>query len=408
MTDTDTDTPTDTPTDAPPPADDAAVRQPPLVRRRRGRLLAGVAMGIARHLHVDVTLVRIGFVVLAFTGGAGIIAYVAGWVLLPEEADDATAPPPRWEQRGASFWVGVVLLVIASVVLVEHTTPFGHGVGTPLVLIAVGVALWKVSQDRADRDRDGVPVSDTTAPAPPDGDAVAATAPIPAVAAPPSPAPPAPTWTPPPSRPRSVLGRLTVALALAAVGVGAALDQAGELSFTLADALTTALAVVGLGLVVGTWFGRARGLIAVGLLLLPVVVAAHVLEDADVPFRAGAGDRFHHVAAPGDLAPRYELGAGLLQLDLTMLDAPGDDLATDVRLGAGEVELLVREGTGVVVDADVGYGAMDLPEGEVFGPQLHDRVVLTAADGGPTVHFDVRVGVGALSVRVIPASEVSP
>jgi len=48
-------------------------------------MLGGVAAGIARYLHVDVTVVRIVFAVLAIMGGAGIPIYLAGWLLIPEE-----------------------------------------------------------------------------------------------------------------------------------------------------------------------------------------------------------------------------------------------------------------------------------------------------------------------------------
>jgi phage shock protein PspC (stress-responsive transcriptional regulator) len=56
-----------------------------LYRPAEGRMIAGVAGGIARYLDVDVTLVRIVLVVLAFIGGAGLPLYVAGWLLMPDE-----------------------------------------------------------------------------------------------------------------------------------------------------------------------------------------------------------------------------------------------------------------------------------------------------------------------------------
>ena len=56
-----------------------------LRRPADGRMLAGVAAGIARYLDVDVTIVRIVFVVLGFLGGAALPLYVAGWLLIPEE-----------------------------------------------------------------------------------------------------------------------------------------------------------------------------------------------------------------------------------------------------------------------------------------------------------------------------------
>jgi phage shock protein C len=56
-----------------------------LRRPTSGRMLAGVAAGIARYLDVDVNLVRIVFVVLACVGGAALPLYAAGWLLIPEE-----------------------------------------------------------------------------------------------------------------------------------------------------------------------------------------------------------------------------------------------------------------------------------------------------------------------------------
>lgn len=57
----------------------------PLRRPYHGRILAGVAAGIAEYLAVDVSVVRIGFVVLSLLGGLGIPAYIAGWLLVPDE-----------------------------------------------------------------------------------------------------------------------------------------------------------------------------------------------------------------------------------------------------------------------------------------------------------------------------------
>jgi phage shock protein PspC (stress-responsive transcriptional regulator) len=62
--------------------------RPPLRRPAVGRMLAGVAAGAADYLDVDVTIVRIALVVLTFFGGVGIAAYVAGWLLIPEEGSD--------------------------------------------------------------------------------------------------------------------------------------------------------------------------------------------------------------------------------------------------------------------------------------------------------------------------------
>ena len=68
------------------PAD--PIGRPPLRRAYQGRLLAGVCAGLADYLAIDVTLIRVAFVVLTFLGGAGVPAYLACLLLIPEEGSD--------------------------------------------------------------------------------------------------------------------------------------------------------------------------------------------------------------------------------------------------------------------------------------------------------------------------------
>jgi phage shock protein PspC (stress-responsive transcriptional regulator) len=76
-------------------------RRQPIRRPLRGRMVAGVAAGLARHFNVDVTIVRIAFAaltIIGFTGlpffGAlplylgGIPLYLACWLLIPEEGSE--------------------------------------------------------------------------------------------------------------------------------------------------------------------------------------------------------------------------------------------------------------------------------------------------------------------------------
>ena len=57
-----------------------------LVRPTEGRMLFGVCAGLANYLKVDATIIRLAFVVLALvTAGVAVVAYLAGWLLIPEE-----------------------------------------------------------------------------------------------------------------------------------------------------------------------------------------------------------------------------------------------------------------------------------------------------------------------------------
>jgi phage shock protein C len=51
-------------------------------------MLAGVCAGIADYVGVDPTIIRVAFAVFTFIGGAGIPAYLACLLLIPEEGSD--------------------------------------------------------------------------------------------------------------------------------------------------------------------------------------------------------------------------------------------------------------------------------------------------------------------------------
>jgi len=55
-----------------------------LVRPRAGRKVAGVCLGFAEYFDLDVTLIRVAWI-LCLLGGFGVLAYVVAWVVMPEE-----------------------------------------------------------------------------------------------------------------------------------------------------------------------------------------------------------------------------------------------------------------------------------------------------------------------------------
>jgi phage shock protein C len=63
----------------------AVVYRKRLMRPRGGRFIAGVCQGVAEYFDLDVTLVRIVWVLTAIFGGGGFIAYLIGWVVMPQE-----------------------------------------------------------------------------------------------------------------------------------------------------------------------------------------------------------------------------------------------------------------------------------------------------------------------------------
>ena len=65
-----------------------------LMRSRTDRKVAGVCAGFAEYFDLDVTLVRVLWLIVALFGGGGIIAYVIAWIVMPEEPEVVPAAPP--------------------------------------------------------------------------------------------------------------------------------------------------------------------------------------------------------------------------------------------------------------------------------------------------------------------------
>lgn len=73
-----------------------------LLRPRNGRKIAGVCQAFAEYFDLDVSLIRVAWVVCVLCGGIGLIAYIVAWIIIPEEPYQLLAPsaqpdsaPPR-------------------------------------------------------------------------------------------------------------------------------------------------------------------------------------------------------------------------------------------------------------------------------------------------------------------------
>jgi phage shock protein PspC (stress-responsive transcriptional regulator) len=470
----------------PPPA--GGDQRPPLVRPRDGRLIAGVAAGLADHLGMDVAIVRILIVVLTVvTSGVGLLAYVAAWILVPEVGADGRPAAAsvdvsqRVRDRDPMFWVGVGVIVLGALLLINRPGgglfPFwlrpSTGLLVPLVLIGFGVALWvatdqrrpsppatpstggpagqppvwaptsssatppaaaptapaavdptdlpttrsepTVNEPRAPgEDRDTVtlpfderPASETQPITPPPG---GGTPPVGAGDVPPPTTPPTDrgwgggdNWSPPPAPARSgsLLTRVTLGLTLLTAGVLWLLDVADVIAISPASILAASLLVIGLGLLVGAVVGRGRGLIGVGLVLLPLVLLAELVSP--MAFTAGdvrqaVGEQRIVVTSSDDLEGSYQLGAGQLTLDLRDVVVEGtEDLR--VQVGFGEIVVIVPEDVDVEVTGQLAGGEL-VAFGRTSSGLGVDRTIRDEVDD-PTglLRIEVQVAFGQATVR---------
>ncbi|HET6442992.1 MAG TPA: PspC domain-containing protein [candidate division Zixibacteria bacterium] len=65
-----------------------------LYRTQEDRMIAGVCTGLAAYFNIDVTLIRVIFVVLALLGG-GILLYLLLWIFIPDQPDGSAESEPE-------------------------------------------------------------------------------------------------------------------------------------------------------------------------------------------------------------------------------------------------------------------------------------------------------------------------
>jgi len=118
-----------------------------LRRDRDAGWLGGVAAGIARRYGVDVSLVRLAFVVATAAGGFGIAAYALGWLFIPSGDSGAARRGIPTGRAAVEVALGTGLLLLAVLLTFRALGLwFSDAVVWPLVLIASGGALlWRQS-----------------------------------------------------------------------------------------------------------------------------------------------------------------------------------------------------------------------------------------------------------------------
>jgi signal transduction histidine kinase/phage shock protein PspC (stress-responsive transcriptional regulator) len=122
-------------------------QRPTLYRRARGRMLAGVAGGIADHLGVPVKVVRVVFVALLLPNGVGAVLYAVFWGLLhvdPRDTEGGTAPRGDLGKLIGFLVAGLACIIALAVAHVPGTYAVVWCVG----IVAVGaVVIWRRADD---------------------------------------------------------------------------------------------------------------------------------------------------------------------------------------------------------------------------------------------------------------------
>lgn len=121
----------------------------PIPRRSAtDRKLGGVAGGLARAWRIDPILLRVAFVVLALFGGAGVLLYCAGWLVMRGDGDDVSAIEALLG-RGRSSVSPLLAIVLVVIGLGSVGAVFGGFRGWPFAPIVIGaIVVGVIAQHR--------------------------------------------------------------------------------------------------------------------------------------------------------------------------------------------------------------------------------------------------------------------
>jgi phage shock protein PspC (stress-responsive transcriptional regulator) len=341
-------------------------------------MLGGVCGGLGAYFDVNPAFYRIGFVLLALLGGAGIVIYGACLLVIPNEgeAESIATEALRNHRRRPAMLIGLVLVAVAGIALLSHVDlHLGNDV-LWVVVLGVGAAIL-LSERRGGRAATPLPPPPPGEPGAPDASAAAP---------PPGPAPaPAPVKRGP-SPFLLALGGLVIAGGILGVLAAAGVDV------PWAIALGAAAVAVGIGVVAGAVNRRRVGALAIlGILLAFAAILAGTIH---LHLDDGVGDHTYAPTTTADLKRDYRLGLGNLTVDLSKLAVEPGLTRVQAHLGAGDLQVVVPPEVHVRVVGHADWGQVRILGRNDNG---HDVTTTVGSTGAP-LEIDAHVGAGQIEV----------
>jgi phage shock protein PspC (stress-responsive transcriptional regulator) len=423
--------------------------------------LTGLCGGVAQHWGIDPVLVRVGWALLALSGGIGLVLYLAGWLLIPVEGSDKALVDDlfgesvrRWPRE---LWITlVVVATLAMCTVFGSLSPFTIA---PAIVIAViwYFGFYKGRQSKTDTaptptvDAGPEPARPSESqfvryPGPPTAFTEAAEAwqrrveehlsraPAEGPTSPPDgwPSPPPanqsqPAPDPEPAEHTAFLAepdpvglyvetlpaaapvkmsdaksakrlRMVSLIVLGLTLSGLGVAQALGAAIPLASYLAAALLVIGVTLVIATWLGKARGLLPVGAVLAVAVLIVTTAGSAlEVPMSTS---RAYTTLAELPAAGDSE-DFGKLSVDLSQL-AVATDASYTAHIDLGRLEVTVPKDANVVVNYSADMGAVRAYGNEVQGgSELTGQIPdpRPGRPGEPTLTLNLSVDAGNIQVQ---------
>jgi phage shock protein PspC (stress-responsive transcriptional regulator) len=416
-----------------------------LPRTREGRVVTGVCAGLGRYTGIDPLIFRVGFALLVMANGIGIPLYVGAALLMPDEQPDSSAAAPSVAEQllRRRFDGDTTLTILGGLLSLGVLLNFtGGGSQGPLTVIPVCALVLLVAHSRgvnfAELARtlperlQGRPL-DTPVPPPAPAPATAA-APVRPVSfdkgtgdkntgLPPGMIDLATLGTgsmgrtvPPPApfathvRPSasvsscgsSVLTSVTLLVAMMAVAAMIPATVGHPPNNAVQIGTATGLAVVGLGLVIGSMYGRGRGLVACGTVLSLGLVTTSVIAEAPVNGRFGDVEWRPIDATRSEQFYKIAVGSGRLDLTALPLD-PGQRIKVNAEITLGELQVKVPRTARIDLHVRAGLGDATVERRVTSGPNAKVNELLepeSRPKNPPVIELHVRGRIGNVEVSL--------
>jgi phage shock protein PspC (stress-responsive transcriptional regulator) len=382
-----------------------------LTRRKNGRLIAGVAGGLADYtgtpvawwrwtfivvavfgwlgflvltppvMHRDDSVARLGFLVVLFAGGIAEWIYLALWILVPRVDRPRPATfSERLETRSGRIGLGLAIFAAGLVGL--WLGLWGGAVAVASLLIGAGVAIFRRGGEVEPADE---PVSWNAGP---EASAVLqgeSTREMPVTA----------QRRPRVRKERSKLGWLSLGLAFVVGGLVWLLDASGTTHLSASQMIAAPVVVLAIGLLVGSVYGHAKWTFLFALLLVPAMIIAGAIG---MPLTGTYANRVVHPTSGSELQSSYVLTGGEIDFDLTNLPPGAKPAPVHAAIGVGQIRVMTSPCVPVDITAAVNAGSIELSGGQGHSRGGFSATGVYRTKGTNPLVMDLRAGIGEIDV----------
>ncbi len=357
-------------------------QEPPkrMLRRSENCTIGGVAAGLADYFDIEVRFVQLGFIIATFAGGAGVVAYLMAWLIIPSPSSQIGIQiPTNWQYQDLLYITGIGLGTVLIFTIADSSE-----VLVTLALLGGGLFLLNRRPGRDDellKEENIVSRNELSS-----ADSVVANKPS------------GRSWVRPGlqrkkrKEPTPPLFAITIAASVLLIGLALLGDQIGLFSLSAMVMFGLLVCICGAVIIASAYVGRS-----IPVILLSFIALLGLGVSAGIHYVGSIEPTRHIVANAAELDDVYSFDVGSHLLDLSSVSLE-EDAFVGVSLDIGKLEIIVPDDINVQLNSSVEVGYFEHFSEEGFG-SAYPSGGYEAKDTAPVLFLDSDLEVGALFIR---------